>query len=210
MEEELKRCAAIQRDCCPHLPSQGCSGPWVPASPSQPSGGDYFDVRPIGGEAWALTVTDVRVRRSCACWRAAARGVSLAPRARVRLPGPWSRINRFLNERTQGEKYAHRVYCTVSAMGCCGGRMRGIPSRCWCGAAESLTSFKTNGTAAGMLDLREYGVEQVQLQPGPGGGVQRRVVGGGEFRGGVFRSQAAVGDVEGRMRGWMVRIATRG
>src|SRR5207244_821015 len=90
------------------LPEQG----WFRAAGSSVAshqvGGDYFDVIRVDDECWALVVADVSGKGVSSALLAsllqgALRTVSrTAKRLEVRI----QRLNRYLNERTQGEKYA--------------------------------------------------------------------------------------------------------
>jgi len=112
-----------------------------------------------------------------------------------------------LNERTQGEKYATVFYCTVERNGLLGGRIRGIPSRCWCGAAESLPHSRTTGLRWGCSILRSTAWSR-SVAAGDKVVAFRTVV-GAEMPRGSFSIAGGCGDVEGAMRGWMCGIAPR-
>ena len=89
----------------------------VRASPSHEVGGDCFDVRQISPDAWSLVVTDVSGKGvSSALLAALLQGCFLlASNEKPDIEQMMSRINLFLNERTEGEKYATVFYCTVNA-----------------------------------------------------------------------------------------------
>ena len=53
-----------------------------------------------------------------------------------------SRINLFLNERTEGEKYATVFYCIVHADGTLPGPMQATVHRFWCARTEKLRILK--------------------------------------------------------------------
>ena len=77
-----------------------------------------------------------------------------------------SRMNAFLHERTQGEKYATLVYFTVSESGVLE----------WANAAQcrplllqadgKISSLETTGMPLGLLAEAEFEVRRLQLQPG--------------------------------------------
>jgi sigma-B regulation protein RsbU (phosphoserine phosphatase) len=196
MEEELNVARAIQRDLLPRdLPSVGWFRAVGASVASQQVGGDYFDVRSLGGEAWATTVTDVSGKGvSSALLAALLQGAFLlAAEGPGEIARTMSRINRFLNERTQGEKYATVFYCTVERNGLMRWSNAGHPKPVLVRHGGEMTSFQATGLPLGMLDFAEYGVEQVQLQAGD------KVV---AFSDGLSEAENAEGESFDRKRLW--------
>jgi phosphoserine phosphatase RsbU/P len=114
LEEEMEIARAIQRSLLPaSLPSSG----WFQAAgSSQPAfrvGGDYFDVHPAEHGTWSVVVTDVSGKgASSALLASLLQGAFLAA-GTVAIPKLLERLNAFLLERTQGEKYATVFYSVV-------------------------------------------------------------------------------------------------
>ena len=169
LEEELGIAREIQASLLPRkLPSEGWFRAAGSSIPSHQVGGDYFDVKQISPDCWSVTVTDVSGKGvSSALLAALLQGAFLASAEGAgQIEELMSRVNRFLNERTEGEKYATVLYCTLDRAG----------RLCWANAGHckpylirttgEMRSLATTGMPLGMLDEASYGVEQVQLQPG--------------------------------------------
>ena len=117
MEEELSIAREIQTSLLPRrLPSDGWFRVAGSSIPSHEVGGDCFDVRQLSPNAWSLVVTDVSGKGVSSALLAALLQGSflLASDSETDIEQMMSRINLFLNERTEGEKYATVFYCTVS------------------------------------------------------------------------------------------------
>src|SRR6202162_2249254 len=124
LEEELNVARTIQRDLLPsQLPSEGWFRAAGSSIPSRQVGGDYFDVRQIAPDAFACVIADVSGKGvSAALLAALLQGAFLlASEGPIEIENLMSRVNRFLNERAKGEKYATLFYCILSP--------NGIP--CW-------------------------------------------------------------------------------
>ena len=120
LEEELNVARAIQQDLLPgQLPSDG----WIRAAgssiASRQVGGDFFDVRQIGPETFACVVVDVSGKGvSAALLAALLQGAfAFGSEGELAIDELMSRVNRFLNERARGEKYATVFYCTLHRNG---------------------------------------------------------------------------------------------
>jgi sigma-B regulation protein RsbU (phosphoserine phosphatase) len=75
-------------------------------------------------------------------------------------------MNRFLNERTQGEKYATIFYCTLDRRGrlrwTCAGHCAPLLVR----SGGSIESLEANGLPVGMMEEAAFPVAESQLSPG--------------------------------------------
>jgi serine phosphatase RsbU (regulator of sigma subunit) len=169
MEEELKIAREIQRDLLPSvLPSDG----WFRAAGSSVAshqvGGDYFDVRQASGEQWSAIVADVSGKGvSSALLASLLQGAFLlSSDGPVQIEQVMGRINRFLNERAKGEKYATVFYCTVNRKGLLSWANAGHPKPFLVRPGAELFSLQTTGMPLGMLEMASYGVEEIQLVPG--------------------------------------------
>jgi len=120
MEEELRLARTIQQSLLPgKLPSEG----WLRASGSSVAshevGGDYFDVTPVNPRCWCAVVADVSGKGvSSALLASLLQGALLAvsPDKNL-LERRMGSINRYINERTQGEKYATIFYGLLAVDG---------------------------------------------------------------------------------------------
>jgi serine phosphatase RsbU (regulator of sigma subunit) len=84
----------------------------------------------------------------------------------LRIDDVMSRVNRFLIERARGEKYATVVYCTIDRSGELRWANAGHPKPIVVRANGELQLLDSTGMPIGMLDVAEYEVKTMQLQPG--------------------------------------------
>lgn len=170
MEEELSIAREIQRGLLPNeLPSEG----WFRAAGSSVAslqvGGDYFDVRQAAPDVWCAMVADVSGKGvSSALLASLLQGAFLlASEGDVQIDKVMSRINRFLSERTKGEKYATAFYCTMNGSGLLRWGNAGHPKPLLIRlGSEQLMPLQTTGMPLGLLDMAEYTVAELQLEPG--------------------------------------------
>jgi sigma-B regulation protein RsbU (phosphoserine phosphatase) len=168
MEEELSIAREIQTSLLPRrLPSEGWFRVAGSSIPSHEVGGDCFDVRQLSPNAWSLVVTDVSGKGVSSALLAALLQGSflLASDSETDIEQMMSRINLFLNERTEGEKYATVFYCTVSHDGLLRWANAGHCTPLVVRANGETETLATTGMPLGMLAEATYGVRSVQLQP---------------------------------------------
>lgn len=169
IEEELKIARRIQAGLQPAvLPSTGWFRAAGSSMPSAQVGGDYFDVRQISLKTWVVAVADVSGKGvSSALLASFLQGVMLlAPETPQQVAEMMGRINRFLNERTAGEKYATFFFCAIHSDG----------SMVWANAGHcapyvvsregQLKALPPTGMPLGMIDDAVCEVSSVQLAPG--------------------------------------------
>jgi len=120
MEEELRLARTIQQSLLPgRLPSEG----WMAASGSSVAshevGGDYFDVTPVNEHCWSAVVADVSGKGvSSALLASLLQGALIAATDHAdALSRRIERLNRFLLDRTGGEKYATVFYSLLDRDG---------------------------------------------------------------------------------------------
>jgi serine phosphatase RsbU (regulator of sigma subunit) len=77
-----------------------------------------------------------------------------------------SRINHFLYERTEGEKYATVFYCVLDSAGTLIWSNAGHVTPFLVRRSGDLLTLDTTGMPLGMLDCGTFGVETAQLQAG--------------------------------------------
>ena len=168
LEEELDVARAIQQDLLPSgLPSEGWFRAAGSSITSHQVGGDYFDVRPIGADTFACAIADVSGKGvSAALLAALLQGAFLfASEAGPEIGDLLSRMNRFLNERAKGEKYATLFYCTVTRSGELRWSNAGHPRPILVRGSE-LRMLESTGLPLGMLDIASYETQKLQLLPG--------------------------------------------
>jgi len=169
MEEELRLARTIQQSLLPgKLPVEG----WLRASGSSVAshevGGDYYDVTEAGPDSWSAVVADVSGKGvSSALLASLLQGalltVSHDPQGLGRRVG---RLNRFLIDRTGGEKYATLFYCLVDR----GGRMSYVnaahcPPILLRSGGEQV-SLEPTSMPVGLIETAEFPVEEQLLVPG--------------------------------------------
>jgi serine phosphatase RsbU (regulator of sigma subunit) len=169
LEEEMKIARLIQQSLLPkRLPATG----WFQAAgsslASRQVGGDYFDVIARGERAWAAVVADVCGKgASSALLAALLQGAFLRfAESPADIEAMLTQLNRFLLERTGGEKYATLFYSILTA----DGTLR------WANAAHcppvlvrrggALEQLEPTGMPVGLLDEASFEVRTTALDPG--------------------------------------------
>jgi len=131
-------------------------------------GGDYFDVIPVDDACWAVVVADVSGKGvSSALLASLLQGALLAasPDARqleTRIRG----INRYINERTQGEKYATIFYGMLDKGGALSYINAGQCSPLLAGTAGRYEYLATTSMPVGLLEDTEFQAERRHFAPG--------------------------------------------
>ncbi len=169
LEEEIGIAREIQESLLPRkLPASGWFRAAGSSIPSHQVGGDYFDVKLIGPDCWSVTVTDVSGKGvSSALLAALLQGAFLTlEEGAGQIEQMMTRMNRFLNERTAGEKYATVFYCTLDRNGLLRWANAGHCTPYLIRASGEIKVLGTTGMPLGMLDMADYAVEELQVQPG--------------------------------------------
>lgn len=169
LEEELRIARLIQQSLLPErLPASGWFRAAGSSIASRQVGGDYYDVIQIGPDAWSAVVADV-----CGKGVSSALLAALLQGAALRSAGEpgeieemFAQLNRFLLERTQGEKYATLFYAVLRS----GGELE------WANAAHCpplvvrrsgvIELLEPTGLPVGMLESAAYEVKRERLAPG--------------------------------------------
>jgi serine phosphatase RsbU (regulator of sigma subunit) len=169
MEEELRLARTIQQSLLPgKLPTHG----WLRASGSSMAshevGGDYFDVTPVNGKCWSAVVADVSGKGVASALLASLLQGALitATDHREAMALRMERLNRFLLDRTGGEKYATVFYSIlhddgrlfyVNAAHCPPILVRpGAPRK----------ELDATATPVGLVEVGDFSAREQQLQPG--------------------------------------------
>ncbi len=212
MEEELRLARTIQQSLLPKsLPSDG----WLRASGSSLAshevGGDYYDVTRISSHCWSAVVVDVSGKGvSSALLASLFQGALITATEHPEAMGHRiERLNRFLLDRTGGEKYATVFYSLIhedgrmyyiNAAHCPPMVVRANGERC---------ELEPSGMPVGLLETAEFAVDGAA----PGGrrqdrDLQRRRDRGAESGDALFRQETPAGGC-GSPRGRIVRRDSR-
>ncbi len=169
MEDELKIARTIQQGLLPAgLPSSGWFRAAGSSVPSTQVGGDYYDVRQVSPDVWAAVVADVSGKGvSSALLASLLQGTFLMATGDASHMVPTlSRLNRFLLERTGGEKYATVFYCALDSAG----RLRfvnaGHPAPFLLSSDNRIQKLYPTGMPVGMLEDAPFQAIEMQLSPG--------------------------------------------
>jgi serine phosphatase RsbU (regulator of sigma subunit) len=194
LDEELSLARAIQQSLLPRaLPAEG----WLRASgssvPSRMVGGDYFDVTQVNPNCWSAVVADVSGKGAGSALLAALLQGALitATESPSVLGRRMEGLNRFLMERTGGEKYATVFYCLLRHDG-----LLSYVNAAHCpplvvrsGGAQ--TSLDATGMPVGLVETAAYAVAEARLNP-----ADKLVV----YTDGVTEAQNAAGEFFGKKR----------
>jgi phosphoserine phosphatase RsbU/P len=168
MEEELNIAREIQSSLLPRvLPSQGWFRAAAVSLPSHQVGGDYYDAKPMGADRWSLVVADVSGKGvSSGILAALLQGALALGSESIPMDQMMVRVNQFLNERTEGEKYATVFYCTIERSGKLqwvnAGHVKPVVVR----SNGNLEDLETTGMPVGLLPFATYQVDTLDLLPG--------------------------------------------
>ena len=169
MDEDLRLARIIQQSLLPGgLPETG----WLRAQGSSVAslqvGGDYFDVVRVSDDCWSAVVTDVSGKGVGSALLASLFHGALIPATgdAEEIGKRMERLNRFLIERTGGEKYATVFHCLLEDTG----RLRYVnAAHCppliarTTGALESLAA---TSMPVGLIEGAEFPVAEARLAPG--------------------------------------------
>ncbi len=169
MEEELRLARTIQQSLLPgSLPSEG----WLRASGSSVAsrevGGDYFDVMRVNPHCWSVVVADVSGKGvGSALLASLLQGALIAATEHPDALGRRiERLNRFLLDRTGGEKYATVFYALLDRTG----RFSYV-NAAHCPplivrAGGDQVALEATGMPVGLIDAVEFPVAEEQLSSG--------------------------------------------
>jgi len=169
MDEELRVARTIQQSLLPaHLPTEGWLRAAASSMASQQVGGDYYDLVEATPDCWSAVVADVSGKGvSSALLAGVLQGALMIIGAvQGELNQGVARLNRFLLERTGGEKYATIFYCQVER----GGRVRYV-NAAHCPPLVLRSSgvtavLEATGMPVGLIEGAEYEVADTRLTPG--------------------------------------------
>src|ERR1019366_2573827 len=169
MEEELRLARTIQQSLLPgKLPGEG----WLRASGSSLAshevGGDYYDVTRVSARCWSAGVADVSGKGvSSALLASLLQGALITATEHAEAMGQrMERLNRFLLDRTGGEKYATVFYCLLHD----DGRMYYV-NAAHCPpivvrASGQRLELEASGMPVGLVEAAEFAVVEQRLSVG--------------------------------------------
>jgi serine phosphatase RsbU (regulator of sigma subunit) len=201
LEEELDLARTIQQSLLPgHLPTVGWLRVAGSSVASHEVGGDYFDVTEVNPQTWSVVVADVSGKGvSSALLAALLQGALITATDHSAVLGRrMERLNRFLLDRTGGEKYATVFYSLAER----GGALSYVnAAHCppmLVRAGGIAAELAATGTPVGLLEEATFEVATERLQPG-----DKIVI----YSDGVTEAQNPRGEFFGRKR--LREIVTR-
>ncbi|MBZ5578439.1 MAG: SpoIIE family protein phosphatase [Acidobacteriia bacterium] len=169
MEEELHLARTIQQSLLPKtLPLDGWLRACGSSVASHQVGGDYFDVTEVTHHCWSAVVADVSGKGvSSALLASLLQGALLTSTDHPEgLARRMERLNRFVNERTGGEKYATVFHCLLHRDG----------TLDYVNAAQcpplvvrpggDLLRLDATAMPVGLMDGTKFPLAQQKLEPG--------------------------------------------
>jgi serine phosphatase RsbU (regulator of sigma subunit) len=168
MEEELDVARRIQQSLMPRsLPREGW---FVARGSSQPTyqvGGDYFDLVAVGPETWSMVIADVSGKGvSSALLAGFLQGAFLTTTATENIPDVLSRINGFLNERSEHGKYATMFYSMLNDSGRLSYVNAGHCAPLLVRTSGEIEKLTPTTTPVGLLPEAQFELAARQLSPG--------------------------------------------
>jgi serine phosphatase RsbU (regulator of sigma subunit) len=194
MDEELRLARTIQQSLLPgRLPESGWLRACGSSVASREVGGDYFDVAPVTDECWSAVVADVSGKGVASALLASLiQGALIAATDRSAALGHRAeRLNRFLLDRTGGEKYATIFYCLVAADGTLSYVNAGHCAPLVVLRGGDVRTLETTAMPVGLLEGAEFEVATERLEPG-----DKVIV----YSDGVSEAQNTTGEFFGKKR----------
>jgi len=169
MDEELRLARTIQQSLLPRsLPSEG----WLRASGSSLAshevGGDYYDVTRVSAHCWSAVVVDVSGKGvGSALLASLLQGALITVTENAEAMGHrMERLNRFLLDRTGGEKYATVFYCLLHDNGwMCYVNAAHCPPMVVRANGERV-ELEASGMPVGLVETAEFAVMEQRLGAG--------------------------------------------
>lgn len=169
LEEELRIAREIQQTLLPSsLPATGWLRMAGSSIASQQVGGDYYDAAELSADTWFFIVADVSGKGvSSALLASLLQGAFLAGSGDPdRIRELLGRINRYLYERAEGEKYATLVYCAIHRDGTAYWANAGHCPPMLVHADGSIETWRPTAMPVGILDITEFSVHSTLLRAG--------------------------------------------
>lgn len=169
LDQELDLARKIQQNLLPRkFPDTG----WLRAAgsslPSSDVTGDYFDLHQIDDDTWAAVIADVSGKGiSSALLASLLQGAFLlGSDLAVSLDEVITKINGFLVDRAQREKYATLFYLAIHSSGMVEWVNAGHCAPFVLSDGGAIKQLQTTGMPLGLWRNAHYAVERLQLAPG--------------------------------------------
>ena len=169
LEEEMEIARGIQQSLLPKtLPSNEWFAAVGSTLPAAQVGGDYYDVRALESGAWSIVLADVSGKGASAALLAGVlQGAFLAARPEGdRIAAVLHRLNEFLYERTQGEKYVTVFLASLEANGTMHYANTGIGPPLLVRRSGAVVRLEPTAMPVGLMEGAEFATAQIQVDPG--------------------------------------------
>jgi phosphoserine phosphatase RsbU/P len=193
LEEELDMARRIQQSLLPRsLPDSGWFRACGSSQASHEVGGDYFDVVPVGPDAWSVVVADVAGKGvSSALLVSFLQGAFLGAALAASIPDVLARINHFMSERAEYGKYATVFYATLDRTGRLNYSNAGHCAPLLVRPGGPMESLTPTSMPVGLVPDSPFAVDHRDLSPGD------RIV---LYSDGVTDAQSGAREFFGRIR----------
>ena len=169
LDEEMGIARSIQQSLLPRiLPTDSWFSVCGSSLPAAQVGGDYFDVRPADHGGWSIVVADVSGKGvSSALMASLLQGAFMAAHHRPELMvDHLVRVNRFLLERMEGEKYATVFYAILQADGVLHYANTGICPPALVRKNGQIERLESNGMPLGLFEDATYELGELRMEKG--------------------------------------------
>ncbi len=169
LDEEMSIAREIQQSLLPRiLPTDAWFSVCGSSQPAAQVGGDYFDVRPAEQGGWSIVVADVSGKGvSSALMASFLQGAFVAAHHRPEwMVDHLERVNRFLLERMEGEKYATVFYAILQPDGLLHYANTGICPPAVVRSNGRIERLESNAMPLGLFEEATYEVAQLQMEKG--------------------------------------------
>jgi phosphoserine phosphatase RsbU/P len=169
LEQELEFARKVQQSLLPQtFPDSGWLSAIGSSLASEEVAGDYFDVHSIGSDAWAAVIADVSGKGvSSALLASLLQGAFLlGSELETPLDALMEKINHFLIERAQREKYATLFYARIRSSGLIDWVNAGHCAPIVVRANGGTSTLRSTGPPLGLVAEPKFEVDRVQLAPG--------------------------------------------
>ncbi|MBK7928902.1 MAG: SpoIIE family protein phosphatase [Bryobacterales bacterium] len=169
MEQELEIARQIQQGLLPgEFPATASLRVAGSSISTHQVGGDFYDLIPLSGGAWAMVVADVSGKGvSSALLASLLQGAFLqAPRTPQEIRERLGALNRYLLDRTRGEKYATLFYMVVELDGTMHWANAGHCEPRLLRRDGSVERLRATSLPVGMIDGADFGAETRRLEKG--------------------------------------------
>lgn len=169
LEQEFDLARKIQQHLLPRtFPNTG----WLRAAgsslPSAEVAGDYFDLHQIDSDNWAAVIADVSGKGLASALLASLLqgAFLLGSDLAASLDEVVTKINGFLVDRAQREKYATLFYAAIHSSGMLEWVNAGHCAPYLIGSSGALQQLQTTGMPLGLWRNAQYAISRLQLTPG--------------------------------------------